>query len=185
MYFGGYTRNNMFGLKLDYATFLPVLVAVLLRECSGEIWLVPHTFAPAGNVESDPDACRDLRAALPSDLRPRVRIVAREYDQHEIKGIIGQCDFFIGSRMHACIAALSQGVPCVGIAYSMKFAGVFESVGMGEWVIEGRTVSNQPAVTRILDLYRHRESVRPGLTHAADRARTQLDETFARLLGSR
>ena len=46
------------------------------------------------------------------------------------KAVIGQCDFFIGSRMHACIAALSQGVPCVGVAYSMKFAGVFDTVGM-------------------------------------------------------
>ena len=65
-------------------------------------------------------------------------IVDREYDQHEIKGVIGMCDFFVGSRMHACIGALSQGIPCVGVAYSMKFRGVFESVGVADWVVDSR-----------------------------------------------
>ena len=57
------------------------------------------------------------------------------YDQSEIKHIIGQCDFFIGSRMHACIGAVSQNIASVSIAYSNKFRGVMETVGMDEYVI--------------------------------------------------
>lgn len=181
MYHGGYTRDNMFGLKLDYATFLTELVASLLDEHEGELWLVPHTFAAAGNVESDQEASRLLRDSLPPSLQARVRIVAAEYDQHEIKGIIGGCDFFIGSRMHACIAALSQGIPCVGVAYSMKFDGVFESVGMGEWVVDGRTVQNTQAVGRILELYRCRNDVRETLGRRADEARHNLRAVFRRV----
>ena len=181
MYHGGYTRKNMFGLKLDYATFLPQLVVALLREHPGELWLVPHTFAPDGDVESDPEASRNLRDALPPELRVRIRIVAREYDPHEIKGVIGQCDFFIGSRMHACIAALSQGVPCAGVAYSMKFAGVFATVGMETWVVDGRETTNEQAVARILGLYRQRAEIRDGLGHSAEEARTQLQKVFRNL----
>ena len=178
MYHGGYTRRNMFGLKLDYPTFLSQLVVALLREHPVELWLVPHTFAPDGDVESDPEASRNLRAALPPELRARVRIVAREYDQHEIKGIIGLCDFFIGSRMHACIAALSQGVPCAGMAYSMKFAGVFATVGMETWVVDGREATNEQAVAHVLGLYRQRAEVRAGLGQRAEKARTQLQNVF-------
>lgn len=181
MYNGGYSRKNMFGLKLNYATFLTQLVVALLREYSGELWLVPHTFAPDGDVESDPEACRKLRDALPLEVRARVRIVTREYDQHEIKGVIGQCDFFIGSRMHSCIAALSQGVPCAGVAYSMKFAGVFESVGMESWVVDAREATNEEAVARILKLYRQRASVRAGLLRRAEEARGRLQEVFRML----
>ena len=43
-------------------------------------------------------------------------MIAHEYDQHAIKSIIGRCDFFIGSRMHACIAALSQKIPTAAVA---------------------------------------------------------------------
>ena len=181
MYHGGYTRDNMFGLQLNYATFLTELVTSLLAEHDGELWLVPHTFAPPGNVESDQDASRLLRESLPTALQARVRIVAAEYDHHEIKGVIGATDFFIGSRMHACIAALSQGVPCVGVAYSMKFEGVFESVGMGEWVVDGRSVENAQAVVRILELYRRRNDVRDGLARRADEARDTLRAVFRRV----
>lgn len=175
---GGYTGNNMFGLKMDYAAFLPALVTSLLAEYPGELWLIPHTYAPPGNVESDNEASEKLRDGLPPELRSRMRLVTAEYDQHELKGIIGQCDFFIGSRMHACIAALSQGVPCVGVAYSMKFAGVFESVGMEEWVVDGRSNTNEEAVARIVSLYRQRRGVRDELARRADRARQQLTEIF-------
>lgn len=181
MYNGGYTRANMFGLKLDYPTLLPRLVTALLQEHPGEVWLIPHTYAPAGSVESDPEACRRVRKAVSPELQPRVRIVTGEYDCREIKGIIGQCEFFVGSRMHASIAALSLGIPTVGIAYSRKFAGVFETVGMRDWVVDGREVENPDAVDRVLELYRIREAVRPALMAAAVDARRRLQETFDRL----
>ena len=185
MFHGGYTRNNMFGLKLDYATFLPELVTALLAEHPGELWLVPHTYAARGHVESDNEASEKLRNCLPPELRRRVRLITAEYDQHELKGIIGQFDFFVGSRMHACIAALSQGVPCVGVAYSMKFEGVFESVGMEQWVVDARSIPNKEAVARIVSLYHDRNSVRAGLSRRADEARGELTRIFHNLASAR
>jgi colanic acid/amylovoran biosynthesis protein len=178
MYHGGYTRGNMFGLRLDYVRFLSSVLHALAAEHSGEVWLVPHTFATHGSVESDPEACQKVRGALAKSLTSRVRIVSREYDEHEIKGIIGLCDFFVGSRMHACIAALSQGVPCVGVAYSMKFAGVFETVGMEDWVVDGRTTGEEEAARRVLSLYKQRGSVRESLRRRAEAARLDLREIF-------
>lgn len=183
MFNGGYTRNNMFGLKLDYPAFLPTLVVALLREDAGEVWLVPHTYGRRpDSVEDDLMACRQVRAALPPELRERVRLVTGEYDCHQLKYIIGQCAFFIGSRMHACIAALSQGVPSVGVAYSKKFAGVFETVDMGAWVVDARQVSNNQAVARILDLFRTRRAVVDGLRQRSQEARARLPEVFQRLV---
>jgi len=184
MYRGGYTRSNMFGLRLDYPAFLRQLLMTLLEEQAHEVWLVPHTYAAAGDVESDPEASYQLRESLPHDLQERVRIVRQEYDPHEVKGMIGMCDFFIGSRMHSCIAALSQGIPCVGVAYSMKFRGVFESVGMEHWVIDGREVDADDAACRVIQLYRSREDVREPLRHNAAAARQRLAQTFEEMLRS-
>lgn len=182
MFNGGYTRDNMFGLKLDYPAFLPTLVVALLLEHSGEVWLTPHTYGRRpDSVEDDLAACRQVRAALSPELRERVRLVTGEYDCHQLKYIIGQCDFFIGSRMHACIAALSQGVPCVGVAYSKKFAGVFDSVGMGEWVVDARQVTSDQAIARILDLFRTRCTVVDSLRQRSQDARADLLEVFERL----
>ncbi len=182
MFHGGYNRNNMFRLTLEYPVFLRSLAIRLLQESTADLLLIPHTFAAAGNVESDNQACVELRAGLPLEFQSRVRVVVREYDQHEIKGVIGMVDFMIGSRMHACIAALSQGVPCVGVAYSRKFLGVFESVGMADWVVDGREVGNEEAISRILELYRRREAVRGPLAIEAARTRSELAAVFGRIL---
>jgi len=179
---GGYTRNNMFRLKLNYTSFLQKLIRALLEEHEGELWLVPHTYGREGSVESDPDACLELYKSLAEPVRSRTRIVTGDYDQHELKGIIGQCTFFVGSRMHACIAALSQGIPTVAVAYSKKFAGVYQCVGMADWVIDGRYVREDEAVSHALKVYRLREDVRSRLRVAADEARHQVRSVFQDLV---
>lgn len=182
MYHGGYNCDNMFGLRMNYSKFVSDLLVALLNEQPHEVWLVPHTYAPDGDVESDPEVSYQARELLPAELQQRVRIVAAEYDPHQIKSVIGMCDFFIGSRMHACIAALSQGIPCVGVAYSMKFKGVFESVGMEEWVVDGRDLGEEEAVSRIIALYRSRLGIRKTLCQNAVKARNRLDRVFQEML---
>lgn len=181
MYNGGYTRRNMFGLQLDYPAFMVQLVRELLAECDGEIRLIPHTFAPPGHVESDVDASKAVLAGLAPDDRTRVRLLAGEYNQSELKGIIGQSNFFVGARMHACIAALSQGIPCVAVAYSRKFAGVFGSVGMGDWVVDARRISTAEAVASTMEQFRRRNAARSILALQSDAARSRLDAVFGSL----
>lgn len=182
MFNGGYNRANMFGLKLDYRKFLVRLVVSLLANPQNRLLLIPHTFAPRENVESDPAACEDIKSRLPSSLHDRVHVVIREYDQNEIKGIIGLCDFFIGSRMHACIAALSQNIPTIGVAYSKKFKGVFDSVGAGDWIIDGRFQSAEEGISKAMTLFENRETLRMDLAGKVQTAREKLRETFHRLV---
>lgn len=185
VYNGGYTRSNMFGLRLDYPLFVEELVKDLLSDPSNRVLLVPHTAAPSGHVESDTEACRKVLESLPLTLRGRAHLLSCEYDQHELKGIIGRCDFFVGSRMHACIAALSQGVPTVGVAYSPKFAGVFETVGASEWVVDGRTTPPEEALERVRALFGAREANRIILTARVAGARRDLERHFQRLSSDR
>ena len=181
MFNGGYTRKNMFGLKLDYPTFLVRLLERLLENPDRQVLLVPHTFAPPTSVESDPAACRSIRAQLPAALQARVHLVEGEYDQSEIKAVIGGCDFFI---MHACIAALSQGIPAIGVAYSKKFRGVFETVGAADSIIDGRELDVAQAVNRALELYAQREVTRARLVTSVPTAQARLRTVFADLVGS-
>jgi polysaccharide pyruvyl transferase WcaK-like protein len=177
-------ETQTFGLRLEYRRFLPKLVADLLADGSNRVLLVPHTFAPDGAVESDPAACRELVQHIPPSLRDRVHVLARDYDQHDLKGIIGLCDFFIGSRMHACIAALSQGVPAVGVAYSRKFAGVFDTVGAGDWVIDARTCSDDEALERIGSLFSDRALLRTLLKGNVASVQDEVLRVFGSLFGT-
>ena len=77
MYNGGYTRRNMFGLTLDYREFLKLLVRSILDIEKSRILLVPHTFAPFGDVESDPEACQNILNAVGASGRNRIHLVNR------------------------------------------------------------------------------------------------------------
>ena len=156
---GGYTRDNMFGLKTDYRTLIPAVVHMLLEDKDVVVLLVPHVFPPADyEVESDPNACLKVYEQLKQIYPGRIYIVEGQYDQGEIKYIIGMCDFFIGSRMHACIAALSQCIPAVGLAYSKKFEGVFRSVGAEHSVIDMRSRNHDEILEDIAEAYKCRQA---------------------------
>lgn len=152
MYNGGYTRSNMFSLKMNYNRFIVKLVKRLLSETDCDIILVPHTFGKTGDVNSDPDACNDVMKKLTSNTINRLYVVDGYYDQNQIKGIIGLCDCFIGSRMHACIAAISQGIKTIAVAYSKKFTGVLKSVDLGEMIIDARKRETDDSVDDIMKI---------------------------------
>lgn len=135
---GGYDQKNMFGLKVDYGELVDSILRLFCEREGVCVLLVPHVFG--AHSESDQSACRSIYNDYVEKYPGMIGCVASRHDQHEIKHIIGRCDFLIGARMHACIAALSQGVPAIGVAYSRKFAGVLESVGAGNLVVDARTM---------------------------------------------
>lgn len=122
---GGYTGRNEFGLRTDY----PGLVRDLVRHFQGlgaAVHLVPHVIVRTGPMVGEDD----LRAseALAAEF-PGVVVAPAFASPSEAKSYIAGLDFFMGARMHACIAAFSSGVPVVPMAYSRKFEGLFGSLG--------------------------------------------------------
>jgi colanic acid/amylovoran biosynthesis protein len=160
LYIGGYTRNNMFGLKSDYRRLVHELIDYFVRTHKTQVMLVPHVFGKGEGGEGDLGACREVYRETAAGLRESLHLIEDEYDQHEIKALIGRCDFFLGSRMHACIAALSQSVPAVGLAYSQKFDGVFSSTGVDNLVIDLRKHDLGSITEFVGSAYRRRSEIR-------------------------
>ncbi len=136
LFSGGYNQENMFGLKVDYPELVYNVIDSLMEDKRVLVLLVPHVFTPGRPVEDDPAACAKVYEQVSGKFPERVFLTRGRYDHAEIKHVIGLCDFFIGSRMHACIAAMSQCIPAVGIAYSRKFQGVFGSIGLESCVAD-------------------------------------------------
>lgn len=175
LYRGGYSGNNMFGLKIDYKEFIPDLIDFMIRKKNAAVMLVPHVFGTHG--ESDSVVCEEVYASLKDRYNGRLLIARGQYNQNEIKHIIGLCDFFIGSRMHACIAALSQNIPTVSIAYSRKFIGVMQTIGVAELVADPRKLEKEEILGIIDDAFEQRASVRGHL----EKTMPQVKETVLNL----
>lgn len=163
LYIGGYTRSNMFGIKADYRKLVHDLIDFLVNKQGVHVMLVPHVFGTSEDSESDLVASRKVYDETASNIRDHLHLLEENYDQHEIKALIGQCDFFIGSRMHACIAAISQCIPSVGLAYSRKFQGVFKSIGVEELIIDIRKHDVNSVIYAVDSFYEQKSYIREQL----------------------
>lgn len=155
---GGYTRNNQFGLTVDYQKYCIEVIRNLLDRGDCEIHLIPHVLSDdMKKADNDKVACEKLKSLFPS------LIVAPDFKTPvEAKSYISAMDFFIGARMHATIAAFTTGVPVVPFSYSPKFEGLYTSVGYNH-VISAKKVTTEEAVKQTLELLNDRSVLRKEL----------------------
>lgn len=178
------TGANRFELRFDYKTFILGIIEKLMEETSARFILIPHTYGGEESVQSDTSASRQVYDHLKDRYKDRLFLLTGEYREFEVKGIIGRCDFFIGSRMHACIAAISQGVTTAAVAYSKKFHGVFEGVGLGKMVVDARSTDHDEAIRIITELCRNRDAEKVLIKEKIDVAKNQVKETFRYLFST-
>jgi len=88
-----------------------------LNSSGWSVLLIPHV-QETWRKNNDIYACRDVIRRVRAPLENAV--LYSPMSSSDFKGVIGLCDVLVGSRMHTNIAAMSQGVPTVAIAYSRK-----------------------------------------------------------------
>lgn len=178
LYTGGYTGRNMFGLRCEYRDLVDQLVERLLGSTGAKILLIPHVFGS----EAEEEACSSLLQSAGRRHPGRVFTLAQPLSEREIKWVIGRTHFLIGSRMHACIAALSQCVPAMGLAYSDKFLGVFQSAGVADGILDLRKVEPSEVIGRALSALERRVELREQLKSRIPLIQEEIFETFRELL---
>jgi polysaccharide pyruvyl transferase WcaK-like protein len=167
---GGYNRRNMFGLRADY----PALVGSLMRYFTAisncRVHLIGHVNSDTHAVEDDRRVALALTEEYPGTvLAPQFR------SPSEAKGYISGMDFFCGSRMHACIAALSSGVPVLPIAYSRKFRGLFGTLGYHHYA-DCQSDKTEDIVSKVIEAFENRTALLSAVAAANEKAVERLGE---------
>jgi colanic acid/amylovoran biosynthesis protein len=125
--------------RAGYLQFLTELARNLLRE--------GHKVAVLNHEGRDDAPLCDRLAAAAGGLQ-----VIREHDPRATKGVIGSAAAVVCSRFHGCVAALSQGVPCLGTSWSHKYGALFADFGVDEWLLRDCDVPSTAArLTHLLD----------------------------------
>jgi colanic acid/amylovoran biosynthesis protein len=179
LYVGSCPSDNVFGLKTDYRKLLLLIIEHFVHA-GCQVLLIPHVFGDSR--ESDTAAGQDFWSNLPSSIKSSVHLLEGQFDQHQVKYVIGQCDFFLGSRMHACIAALSQCVPSVALAYSKKFLGVMQSIEMDAAVADLRQEEEAQVIDRLTTAYNSRRRIREQLELEMPEIKQKVLSLFSRLV---
>ncbi|MBW8016062.1 MAG: hypothetical protein FVQ82_07740 [Planctomycetes bacterium] len=185
---------EMFSSQINYPDLISEIIKLLMGYKGVELVLIPHVLGSKqmqtstgkssgqkGYELDDFTACKEIYEQAAEEYKSRIFLVQERYDHNEMKGIIGMCDFFLGSRMHSCIAALSQEVPTVGLAYSKKFDGIFESVGTKDTVLDLRLLTEEVILKAIKDAFENREQIMEKLNVTVPEVKSKVLNMFSDL----
>ena len=129
----GLAYSNKFRTLSGQFKYYPILINKLIEHFQQKgitIYLIPHSYCYNKPEESNDDliACREAYNNL--NNRTGVILLDLNLTSPQVKYVISQMSFFIGTRMHANFAAIYTGVPVFGLAYSYKFEGAFTTNGL-------------------------------------------------------
>lgn len=105
-----------------YRESVTEIVRMLLAD-SRSVAVLPHVL-DSHDRDNDTPAIDALTTEFGTDLE-----VLAPRDLDDARAIIAGSRVLIGARMHACLNALSTGVPAIAMAYSRKFAPLFDAIG--------------------------------------------------------
>jgi len=105
--------------------YVPALInlcdRILQKYPNAELLLLPHTIvAETAGTDDDLSICLNIKRLAKKSDRIFVDNTV-DYSPAEAKWLISECDFFIGSRFHSVIAAVSSFVPPITIGWHWKY----------------------------------------------------------------
>jgi len=140
-----------------YVVSMGKLIEYLTNCLDATVLLVPHS-----RIDSFNKVNRDVLNKIKNKDNV-YSINKRKYATEELKGIIGECDLFIGAYMHSNIASLSMCVPTIGLGYSYKFQGIFEMLGQEKYVLNLKNLTSEELISKVEDTWNNSEKIRKEL----------------------
>lgn len=145
--------------RLDerYQNFLQVAASALdflVERMDAEVVFIPHVVS-----QSQDDRITAASITALAKWGHRFKLINGAYSATELKGLIGRCDLFVGSRMHANIAALSSLVPTIAVAYSFKMIDLMERLQLGDFVCSIEDVTVEELTAKIILAWQKRKTI--------------------------
>ncbi|MDD6224243.1 MAG: polysaccharide pyruvyl transferase family protein [bacterium] len=117
---------------------------------------VPQVMVAHGN---DAEVAKKIQKLLPADIHDHFIIIEDDLSPVEIKSLIGNMDYFIGTRMHSNIFATSMKIPTIAIAYEKKTNGIMETVGLSNFVVEIDDITAEKLQKKIDNCIENRKQI--------------------------
>lgn len=119
-------------------------------------------FIPQVTVSTGDDTLTALRIKnkLPENLKNKFIIRTDDWSPSEIKSVIKNMDYFVGTRMHSNIFATSMCVPTTAIAYEKKTNGIMETVNLSDYVVEIDTITKDDLIDKVENMIENDSQIR-------------------------
>ena len=148
--------------RLRFANYLEVITRTtqwLISNMKATVVFFPEViYPPKGD-----DRIVSNEVASRIENNQNIRVLTKDYSPQELKGMIGQMDLFIGTRMHSNIFALSMGIPTIAISYENKTDGIMKMLGMSGYVLDIADLMLDDMISAIKMAVSNRNSIKQEL----------------------
>lgn len=132
---------------------------------------VPQVIVEHGN---DANVAKEIRDLIQEDLKKHFVILEDDIHPNEVKQLIWNFDFFIGTRMHSNIFATSMGVPTIAIAYEKKTNGIMHTVELDDYVLEMNSLCFEDLVDKSNSQLKNNKEIRKQLENRIKEIRKEI-----------
>lgn len=144
-----------------YTIVLAQIADHLIEKLNALIVFIPNEIAQQKGEYDDIYVAKKVYERIKN--KSEVRLITTEYQAHELKGLIKECDLLITSRYHSTVAALSTCVPCLVIGWGFKYDQVMGIIGQNEFACNFESMTLDEVQAKVDKLWHDREKVKAEL----------------------
>jgi len=119
--------------KIYEAEIAKFIERVLSAETKSIFYFIPQVIYSEMD-DDDLITSRKILQLIREEYRSRIVIIDMDLHPEKLKYIISQMNYFIGTRMHSNIFALSSLVKTIAIAYEPKTTGIMRMLNLSDYV---------------------------------------------------
>ena len=105
-----------------------------------------------------------------------------EFTNHELMGILGEMDVFIGMRYHSLVLSSAMNVPIVGIVYTPKIKSLLKQIGQSERVIEMKDFDAEKLYDLAKNTWKNRVQIKKEIIPKMEELKVKALQSFTTFL---
>ena len=172
-------QNKLFHQQERYETAVAAVIRHFVQAYNGRVILFAQVRGPTW-ADDDLIPAKRVKESV-AKLGNKVVLFEKTVSAEQLKAAYGQMNFFIGTRLHSNIFALSQGVPGIMIQYQYKTKGVAEMLNLEEWVLSIETIKPDTLISQLDQLVSQQEELRQKITHTITEVEYQVAQVSVKI----
>lgn len=148
-------------LRKNYIEAVSKGIEHLIEELNSNIIIYPQVISVLPDGTEDVKLARTIRETLSDRAKGKVTILEGNYTPGQLKGMYGEMNLFIATRLHSSIFSTACRVPTINISYhGTKSRGTFELIDMENYIIDIENINRATLVNKIIEITSKEDEVR-------------------------
>ncbi|MGT2801208.1 polysaccharide pyruvyl transferase family protein [Streptococcus henryi] len=171
--------SNPTELMSNYIFAIRDVIEEQVKKNNASFVFVPQVIVKHGD---DAEVALKIKSLLRKEYQDRFLVLRDDISPVQVKAMIANFDYFIGTRMHSNIFATSMKVPTIAIAYEKKTNGIMHTVNLDDYVIEMNEVTSEKLNNLIEKQSKNNELIRKQLNKVIPEIRNEVLEKMKAVL---